>query len=150
VTSHRSSRIIPVDREALFALVADVERYPQFLPMWRRARVYARDTDAYWTEQEVGFGPIRERFRTRTALSPPERIDVSSNDGLFRAFRILWTFADAPNGTRIDILLQWETRSRLLQGAVDRALPTTTRTMVQAFEDEALRRSLRLPSLPRR
>lgn len=139
MTGHRSSKIIAAPRPLLFDLVADVERYPRFLPMWKRARIVTRQADAYWTDQEVGFGPVRERFKTRTQMAPHERIDVTSNDPLFRAFRILWTFADAAHGTRIDILLQWETRSRLLQVAVDRALPVAARTMVDAFEAEALR-----------
>jgi coenzyme Q-binding protein COQ10 len=145
VTGHRSSEVVSAPRELLFDLVADVERYPTFLPMWRRARVVSREGSIYWTDQEVGFGPVRERFRTRTLLAPPDRIDVTSNDRLFKAFRILWTFAEVAHGTRIDILLRWETHSRLLQVAVDRALPVAARTMVEAFEAEARRHFCHLP-----
>lgn len=116
--------------------------------MWRRARIVAREEGAYWTDQEVGFGPIRERFRTHTVLTPPDRIDVTSADTLFRAFRILWTFGEAAPVTRVDILLRWEVTSRLLQAAIDRALPVAARTMVEAFEAEAQRRLRRSPPSP--
>lgn len=150
MSTHRSFRLIAAPRDLLFGLVADVERYPAFLPMWRRARILAREADTYWTEQEVGLGPIREHFKTRTILSAPERIDITSSDALFRAFRILWTFSEAKPGTRVEIFLRWEVESRLLQVAIDRALPVAARTMVEAFETEAIKRSRGMSSAPGR
>jgi coenzyme Q-binding protein COQ10 len=137
MTTHREARLISASVDRVFDLVADVERYPEFLPLWRHARVYRREGDVYLTEQEIGVGPIRERFRTRTELRRPDRIDVASDDALFRAFHICWTFDPLRDGCRASIALTWEVRSRSLQSAIDLLLPTVARTMVDAFQRRA-------------
>lgn len=144
---HRANRLVVAPRELLFELVADVERYPQFLSLWKSARIYRHDGDRYYTEQEVGLGPINERFRTRTDLHPHERIDVTSIDPLFRTFHIRWYFLSHRAGTRVEIDLRWEVQSRLLQMAIDAALPMTADRMVTAFAERA--RSLALSRSPR-
>jgi coenzyme Q-binding protein COQ10 len=137
MTVHRDSGFISAPCDEVFDLVADVERYPEFLSLWRAARVYHREGDVYFTEQEVGLGPIRERFRTRTALFRPTRIEVTSEDTLFRAFEIRWHFAPVRSGCRASIGLLWETRSRPLQKAIDLLLPGVARSMVDAFRARA-------------
>jgi coenzyme Q-binding protein COQ10 len=137
MTTHREARLISASVDRVFDLVADVERYPEFLPLWRHARIYRREGDVYLTEQEIGVGPIRERFRTRTELRRPDRIDVASDDALFRAFHICWTFDPFRHGCRASIALTWEVRSRSLQSAIDLLLPTVARTMVDAFQRRA-------------
>jgi len=137
MTTHRETRFISASVDLVFDLVADVERYPEFLSLWRQARVYQREGDVYLTDQEIGLGPIRERFRTRTELSRPARIDVTSDDALFRAFHICWNFQPLRSGCRTSIALTWEVRSRRLQRTIDLLLPTVARTMVGAFQRRA-------------
>ena len=149
MTTHRETRLIAATCDQVFKLVADVERYPEFLSLWRRARVYHREADAYMTDQEIGLGPIRERFRTRTELRRPQRIEVTSDDPLFEAFRIVWDFHSMRGGCRASIALTWQMRSRPLQAAIDLLLPTVARKMVDAFSnraDDVLRRRTGLPA----
>jgi coenzyme Q-binding protein COQ10 len=144
MTTHCETRLIAASCGQVFDLVADVERYPEFLSLWRRARVYHRDGDVYMTDQEIGLGPIRERFRTRTELRRPHRIEVSSEDPLFQSFQILWGFDPVRSQCRASIALTWEMRSRRLQRGIDLLLPTVARSMVAAFS----RRADRLLSRP--
>lgn len=138
MTLHSSSRSIKAPLEAVFDLVADVEQYPEFLPMWREARIIGRDGgDAYQTEQVVGIGPLEQRFCTRTMLFRPTRIEVDSPDPLFRTFFIRWDFAPTPDGCRIGITLDWEVQSRPMQRAIALLLPGVATTMVEAFERRA-------------
>jgi coenzyme Q-binding protein COQ10 len=135
MTVHSESRIVSAPADLLFSLVADVERYPEFLPMWKWARIRRWDgPSTYYTAQNVGFGPIRERFETKTILAPPESIIVTSSDALFREFYIRWTFAEVPEGCQTGIQLKWQARSFLLQKAIDMVLPKTAEMMVDAFE----------------
>ncbi|TVR98380.1 MAG: type II toxin-antitoxin system RatA family toxin [Rhodospirillales bacterium] len=137
---HTESRFVPAPPHMLFDLVADVERYPAFLPMWKAARIRKRESGAvYYTEQRVGIGPINERFTTRTVLGRPAWIEVTSSDRLFREFFIRWHFAPAEGGCRVGVELCWQVRSRLLQQAIDLVLPKTTGAMIGAFEHEAKR-----------
>ena len=142
MSTHRDSLVIAAPRERVFDLVADVERYPEFLPLWLDARIYRhRDESTYFTEQEVGLGLLHERFRTKTVMERPNSIEVSSHDGLFRDFRIHWAFADAGTAAKpacqVDIALTWQVRSRLMQRAIDLVLPETARSMVRAFDRRA-------------
>jgi coenzyme Q-binding protein COQ10 len=137
MTVYTASRILDAPPEAVFDLVADVESYPEFLPMWRDARVIRRRGNVYTTEQEVGIGPIRERFHTRTVLTKSSHIEVTSTDGLFRNFFIRWDFDPAGRGCRISIALSWEVHSHIMQKAIDMVLPETARMMVEAFERRA-------------
>lgn len=137
MTLHTDSRIIPAPLDAVYALVADVERYPEFLPLWREAEIVRRWDGGYETQQVIGLGPIRERFTTRTLLMPPNRIEVTSDDRLFRTFYIHWDFAVVPRGCRIGIALQWEVASPRLQRAIAILMPGVARSMVDAFERRA-------------
>lgn len=146
MTTHRDTQLIAASCDQVFDLVADVERYPEFLSLWRRARVLHRGRDAYTTDQEIGLGPIRERFRTRTELRRPQRIEVTSDDPLFEAFRIVWGFDSVRGGCRASIALTWQVRSRSLQAGVDLLLPKVARNMVQAFSRRADELLLRRPA----
>lgn len=137
LTTHTESRLIRAPQAHIFDLVADVESYPDFLPMWSSARVVGRERDIYYTVQELGVGPIRETFRTRTELHRPVSIVVSSIDDMFRTFNIHWDFDPMGGGCRISIALTWEMRSRVLQRAIDLLLPETASAMVRAFEKRA-------------
>jgi coenzyme Q-binding protein COQ10 len=146
MTQHKTSRTVRVSRSLLFDIVADVERYPEFLPMWKNVQVTERQGSVYKTVQLVGFGPIRETFATQTVLVPPERIEVTSDDPLFKTFLIRWTFGDLGDACRVDIELDWRTRRRLLQRAIDILLPETARSMIRAFENRAIAMALSQPS----
>lgn len=138
MTVYSESRVVCAPADLVFSLVADVERYPEFLPMWKWARIRRWDgPTTYYTEQEVGFGPIRERFDTKTVLTEPASIVVTSPDLLFREFFIHWNFTEVPGGCQIGIQLKWQASSFLLQKGIDVVLPKTAQMMVDAFERRA-------------
>lgn len=137
MTVFAESRIMIAPRDRLFDLVADVESYPSFLPMWREARVLERDGNVYHTKQSLGIGLLQEHFQTRTVLIPPLRIEVSSSDPLFHEFYIHWDFATIGLGCRISVALQWQLAIPSLQCAVDRILPSAARSIIGAFEARA-------------
>lgn len=137
---HRETRVLPYRRDQFFDLVADVESYPEFLPMWRTAHIYRRrGDDVYFTDQEIGIGPMMsQRFRSRTRLNRPTDIEITSNDGLFEDFRILWHFGSPTADTcRIEFELSCDTHSTMMHRVMDLMLLKTARTMVEAFEARA-------------
>jgi coenzyme Q-binding protein COQ10 len=132
------SRLLDMPVEAAFDLIANVECYPEFLPMWQRAAVVASAEDGYETEQTVGVGMMAHRFRTRTALERPRCIVVSSDDPLFRAFVLRWTFH--PEGSsccRVDFALECEVAEWWLRPAIEAMMATTAAAMIDAFEARA-------------
>ncbi|MER2529624.1 MAG: type II toxin-antitoxin system RatA family toxin [Candidatus Competibacter denitrificans] len=137
-TSHRESRVIPVSPERMFDLVADVERYPEFLPLIRKATIIRRYETAYETEQVLALGLIMHRFVSRTELQRPESIVVTSTDRGFSRFDIRWSFAPTPDGLCLtDFSLDCEVRSLLLQPLATVLLTEMATTMVNAFSARA-------------
>ena len=137
----QSERVLHYSQEALFDLAASIDRYPEFLPGWIRARIYERGADFSLAEQTVGFGPVQMQFRSRAALKRPQRIEVTSDDSQFRRFRILWTFEpDRAGLIRVALGVELDLRSRLLQMGVDRLGAATATEALSAFEQQARRR----------
>ena len=136
--THAEQRVLPYTREQLFDLVADVERYPEFLPWCVAARVRRREPTLVVADLVIGFKMVRERFTSRVVLDPPERIDVSYAEGPFRYLNNHWLFEALPDGnTRIDFFVDFEFRSRVLQKIIEVLFNEAVRRMVAAFETRA-------------
>lgn len=138
MSCHEVHRLLGYTAEQLFDLVADVDRYPEFVPWWTEARVRERDGDVYYTDQVIGLGPIRVRFGSRTVLRRPERIEVTSSDRPFRHFHLVWRFNRVSGkGCRVDLKVDIEFRSRILRNAFGWRLAGETRRIIAAFQSRA-------------
>ena len=69
--THAEKRKLPYTQEQLFRLVAEVERYPDFLPWCLGSRIRKREGDVFWADLVIGFKVVRERFTSKVTLSPP-------------------------------------------------------------------------------
>src|SRR6201984_3772457 len=96
--THAERRVLPYTPEQLFALGADVERYPEFLPWCVGARIRERRPDLIVADLIIGFRMFRERFTSRVRLDPPRRIDVEYTQGPFRYLNNHWVFAQGTGG----------------------------------------------------
>ena len=135
---HRESRAIARSAEWLFDIVADVERYPEFLPLIDEARIVQRHAGAYETEQRLALGLLMHRFRTRTRLDRPHGITVVSDDRSFCRFDIRWRFSPLGDGhCHVDFALDCETRSLFLTPVIRLLVLPMATTMVGAFEARA-------------
>ncbi|MBV9859329.1 MAG: type II toxin-antitoxin system RatA family toxin [Alphaproteobacteria bacterium] len=135
--THAEQRFLPYSPEQLFALVADVERYPEFLPWCVGARIRERRPDRIVADLIIGFRMFRERFSSQVALDPPRRIDVTYSEGPFRYLTNHWVFEPAPGGCRIDFFVDFEFKSRVLQKVIELLFGEAVRRMVAAFEARA-------------
>lgn len=147
---HRISRQSPFAPDALFGLVGDVEHYPEFVPWVQALRTWNLQTEADGSdgldaEVRVAFGPMRETFSTRVRRDPAlRRIDVELISGPFRRLRNRWDFVPQDGGTRIDFDIDFEFRSRLLQGLLAGNFDRAAGRLLTCFEDRA--RALFSPS----
>jgi len=135
--THAEERVLSYTPEQLFTLVADVERYPEFLPWCVGARIKERHSDLIVADLIIGFRMFRERFTSRVALDPPKRIDVAYTEGPFRYLTNHWTFTPDPGGCRVDFFVDFEFKSRLLQRLIEMLFSEAVRRMVGAFEKRA-------------
>jgi coenzyme Q-binding protein COQ10 len=140
-TRHAERRLVGHTPMQLFDLVADVARYPEFLPWCHAARVRRRDGNIEIAELAIGFGPFHEKFVSRVELVPDcpggPRIDTTGIEGPFRRLVSRWTFQPDPHGTMIDFELEFDFRSMLLQQTVRLLFAEAVRRMVSAFEARA-------------
>jgi len=139
---HSESRFVPYDADRMFAIVADVERYPEFLPWVVALRVLSRakeeGKDVLIAEMQVGFHYLRERYTSRIVLDPAARkIEVRQVQGVFRELENVWRFAPDGAGCRIDFFVRFEFRSRLLSAIAGSAMSLAVSTMTHAFEERA-------------
>jgi coenzyme Q-binding protein COQ10 len=136
--THAERKYLPYSPAQLFDLVADVEKYPEFLPWCVAARIRKRDGAVMFADLVIGFKMVRERFTSKVVLSAPGRIDVTYTEGPFSYLNNHWIFEPAADGgTNIDFFVDFEFRSKLLQKLIGALFNEAVRLMVAAFEKRA-------------
>jgi coenzyme Q-binding protein COQ10 len=126
----------------MYGIVADVERYPEFVPWCAGLRVESREKsengEILIAETIVGFKSLRERYTSRVTLNPAARtVDVLQTKGVFRHLENHWKFIPEGQGCRIDFKIAFEFRSRILGIVADAALGQVLLRMTDAFEKRA-------------
>ena len=139
MATHAEKRVLPHSPEQLFDLVADVERYPEFLPWCIGARIRSRRENVLAADLIIGFKGFRESFTSEVTLDQAAlRIDVIYRDGPFKYLNNHWIFNAQPDGAcEIDFFVDFEFRSRLLQRIIGILFNEAVRRMVAAFEARA-------------
>lgn len=128
----------------MFALVADVEKYPQFLPMCEALSIRSskeRDNKTLLVaDMTVGYKLIRETFTSQVLLKPEESmIDVKYVDGPFRYLDNRWTFKPVGDGSECDVefFIDYEFKSRMLGMLMGSMFDLAFRKFSEAFEKRA-------------
>jgi coenzyme Q-binding protein COQ10 len=136
--THAEKKLLPYTREQLFDLVADIERYPEFLPWCVGARIRERSGNEIVGDLLIGYKMVRERFTSRVVLSQPDRIDVSYSEGPFKYLNNHWLFLpQSDSSCLIDFYVDFEFRSKMLQKIMEMFFNEAVKRMVAAFEARA-------------
>jgi coenzyme Q-binding protein COQ10 len=131
--THAERKVVPYSPEQLFDIVADVGKYPRFLPWCVASRVRNQTKDGLVGDLTIGFGPFRESFTSRVSLDRPKRVTVTYENGPFRYLNNQWEFLPHGTGTEVDFFVDFEFRSRILQAAIGVVFNEAVRRMVNAF-----------------
>lgn len=138
MTVHSEKRVLPYSPEQLYALVADVKSYPEFLPWCMAARIRHQDDYALEADLIIGFQMFRERFTSYVTLDPDDyEIKVEYAEGPFKYLTNEWRFLEHDDGCEIDFYVDFEFNSRLLQSVIETLFTEAVRRMVGAFENRA-------------
>ena len=142
--SHAETRALPWTADQMYALVADVARYPEFLPWTSAARIRSRTPRADGAEVVeadlvISFKVFRERFGSRVVLFPAERrIETDYLDGPFRHMHSHWQFTPREGGgCACDFAVDFEFRNAILQAVIGVVFDEAMRRVVRAFEARA-------------
>lgn len=139
----RQTRDVPHEAAQMFALVADVEHYPEFLPWCAGLRVRRRERgvkgEIITADLIVAYKMFREQFTSRVTLDDEAcKIDVSYIDGPFRHLENEWRFEALPDGgSRIHFYIDFAFKNRLLEGMMNTLFSKAFERMVQAFVSRA-------------
>ena len=128
---------MPYSPRQMYDLVADIERYPEFLPWCIAARITNREEGAVEADLVIGFKMFRERFTSRALLKPPGAIDIAYVKGPMRHLANHWRFEPRDEGCLLDFYIDFEFRSRLMQKAMGVLFNEAVHRMVSAFEARA-------------
>ncbi len=140
---HAETKRLPYTAAQMFALVADVARYPEFLPWNSAARIRTRHPieggEVMEADLVISFKVFREKFGSRVTLLPAEnRILTDYLDGPFKHLHSVWAFRDLPEGgCEVDFSVDFEFRNALLAGIIGMVFDEAMRRIVRAFETRA-------------
>jgi coenzyme Q-binding protein COQ10 len=127
----------------MFDLVADVERYPEFVPLCRDLRVRKRDmndgVEVLVADMTVAYKLVRESFRSRVTLDRPKlQILVEYLEGPFSHLENRWTFIPAgESASEVEFFIDYEFRSRTLGLLMGAMFDAAFRRFAAAFERRA-------------
>lgn len=135
---HSEKRIMPYKPGQLFALVADVARYPEFLPWCKAARVLEEDGERMTADLVIGYKFFSEKFRSEVLLDRPKRIEVNYLSGPLSRLSNRWEFAAKGRGaTELSFEVDFDFHSPMLGAMMDMFFDKALTKMVAAFETRA-------------
>ena len=135
---HSETRNLPYTPEQLYALVADVASYKEFLPWVIATRVRSNSETEMVADMVVGFKSLRESFTSKVSKRRPEMIDVIYVDGPLRDLDNEWHFTDLPEGgCRVDFSVEFAFKNRVFEALAGQYFDRAFRKMVAAFEARA-------------
>jgi ribosome-associated toxin RatA of RatAB toxin-antitoxin module len=128
------SALVPHSPEQMFALVQDIERYPEFVPWVARATVLSRSATEVVGRLEMERAGLRETFTTRNLLEPPHRMDLKLLEGPFKTLEGRWSFEPiGDRGTRIALVMRFEFANPLTSMLLSRTFEKSCNQLVDAF-----------------
>jgi coenzyme Q-binding protein COQ10 len=141
---HSETRYLPHSAQQMYDLVADVARYPEFLPWCAAARVRKvtdqGDVQVMEADLVISFKVFRERFASRVTLHPDtKKIDTEYLEGPFKYMKSTWAFAPRDDGgCDVHFFVDFEFRNVILQGIIGLMFNEAMLRIVRAFEQRAV------------
>ena len=140
--SFSTRRRVPYSPRQMYDLVADVEKYPQFLPLTESTRIRSWETidgrEVLVADMTVGYKAIRETFVTRARLfHEVPKVEVSYIDGPFRHLHNRWQFVAQPGGCDVEFYIDYDFKSRMLGLLVGAVFDQAFRKFAEAFDARA-------------
>ncbi|NTS64437.1 type II toxin-antitoxin system RatA family toxin [Sphingomonas sp. HHU CXW] len=139
---HSETRALPYSPEQMFDMVADVRRYPEFLPWVSAMRVRQDSETETVADMIVGFKGLRETFTSKVKKQRPETIRVEYVDGPLKYLYNDWRFREnivdgAKVGCLVDFSVDFAFKNRMFEMLAGQVFSVALRKMIGAFETRA-------------
>jgi coenzyme Q-binding protein COQ10 len=146
MTEYSERRMLPYTPRQLFELVAEVDRYPEFLPWCIGARILRRHDNMLFADLIIGWKILREKFSSKVVLDEPHAIHFDYMNGPLKYLHGDWRFTEVKSGgTLVEFKVDFEFKSRTLAAVMGGVFSELVHRMVGAFEARA--RALHGPGL---
>ena len=139
---HQETRVLPYTADQMYAVVADIERYPEFLPWCRKLVVKERKKqdgiEFVTAEMFISYSPLRERYISRVRLDP-ERYTIEARhvEGPFQRLDTRWRFVPLARGSEVHFLIDFAFKSAILSAVANVAFGFVASRMAEAFVHRA-------------
>jgi coenzyme Q-binding protein COQ10 len=138
MVTHTMQELVVYSPAQLYALVLDIEQYPEFIPWCRSARILSRDEKSFLGELVIAFKHIRESYVSRvTGDEQAMRIHVEMERGPFHHLINTWYFEAHEQGCMIHFHIDFAFKSKLLDAIIGSLFSRATKKMVGAFKSRA-------------
>lgn len=134
---YNETKVLPYSPEKLFALVADVQNYPEFVPWCKGIKIKETKENHLIVDLTAGNSFLSETYTSDIYLTPYTKIEVSQNAGPFKYLFNTWEFKAAPGGTELAFLIEFEFNSFIFQKAIESVFLEASTHMIEAFEERA-------------
>lgn len=132
--SHHERRELPHSAAQMYDLVADVQRYPEFLPWVSAIRIRSDSDTETMADMIVGFKSLRETFSSRVLKTPKSEIVVDYLDGPLKHLHNQWKFEDIASGGSIaDFTVDFSFRNAMFEAIAGQFFDSALRKMTGAF-----------------
>jgi len=134
MTVVNKSALVPHSAEEMYALVDDIESYPDFLPWCKSSTVWSRDENEVKASIELARGAINKTFTTLNRVQKGKMIEIRLIDGPFRHLEGFWRF-EALNEQACKVLLdlEYEFSNRLLKMTIGPVFDRIANSLMDAF-----------------
>lgn len=139
---HSIQHLLPYTAEQMYNLVADIEKYPEFIPWCVAARITKRNGNNLTADLVIKFKAFQEKYTSNVTLAPPDgndpsAIDVTLLHGPFTHLDNFWKFSPLPEGCLVDFDIDFRFKSPLLEKMIGFMFDKAFTKMLTAFEERA-------------
>jgi coenzyme Q-binding protein COQ10 len=136
--SHVEKRVVPYTAQQMFELVADIEKYPDFLPWCLAARIQSSHEEVIIADLLIGYKFLRESYASQVTLQKFSSIRVTYQNGPLKYLHNSWQFKDLKNNScEIDFYVDFSFKSSLFEKAITLFFNQAVQLMMCAFEERA-------------
>ena len=132
------SALVPFSAQTMFDLVADVERYKEFLPWCSNSRLVSQQDDELCGWIEVSRMGITQSFSTCNKIAPPEHMDIALKEGPFRRLHGKWQFVPLDDAAcKVMLRMEFEFSGKLIDAAFGKVFHQVANSLVESFVKRA-------------
>ncbi len=132
------SALVPYSAQEMYALVADIPRYREFLNWCDDANVITEEGDAVTASIKIAYKGLKKWFTTRNTMKPFESITMKHVEGPFRHLEGVWRFtALDETACKIELDLHFDFDNKVVAALVGPVFSHISNTQVDAFHKRA-------------